>query len=112
MLPQAVLSTDCNTKVLELRLHHFLRLSMEEVVEFQLQGVCVGDLSTHHLIVGSLKERQVGASVEEVVLLHQDSIVMLSLSEVSDGLEVLLLEILLLKLLKDYILLFQLTESQ
>ena len=61
--------------------------------------------------MGSFEHGEVGVTVEEVVLLHQDGVVMLFLCEVSYCFKVLLLKVLLLQLLQNNIFLFELTES-
>ena len=72
---------------------------MEEMIKLELQGVLVRGARIHHLVVRFLKHSQIGSTVEEIVLLHQNGIVVLFLSEVPDGLQVFLLKVLLLHLL-------------
>ena len=64
-------------------------------------------------IMSSLKQSQVGVSVEEVVFLHQDCKLLLLLDgEVSNGFQVTLLKVLFVKLIQDEIFLLELSEAK
>lgn len=65
----------------------------------------------YHVVVSSLNECKVRVPVEVVVLLHQDRVVALfHFIEIFDRLEVSMFEVLLLKLVQNDVLLFELFE--
>jgi hypothetical protein len=75
--PEALLCSHRHAYVLELLLDHLLRLRMEKGIYLELKIFLLLSLFltfTHHLIVSTLHQCEVGVPIEKVIFLQKDCI--------------------------------------